>query len=230
VNVFSQTRNSVFTGNVGFSWTGSTGTAADLTTMGRLNPSGQWWTIRGDVLYTAFMDSWFDPNADTAVHQITTRVSGQWIPGGARATPVSQNVVGGFYTNRGYPQAISVGDSTVAGTVQYDFHLVRALTPSPASEVFGKPFRWTTESGTGMPPSWDLSPHVFFDAGYTANNGPTVGEVPSATLTSVGIGVTAMVGTDFSVTLDWGIALQGDTALGVQAGDSQLWFIGSISF
>jgi len=97
-------------------------------------------------------------------------------------------------------------------------------------EMFGQPFRWTTEAGTGMPPPWDLSPHVFFDAGYTSVNGSTPGELPDATLASVGIGITAMVGVDFSVTLDWGIALSSDPGLGVETGDSQLWFVGSISF
>jgi hemolysin activation/secretion protein len=230
LNFFSQTRNAVFSANVGFEWTGASGSPADLTTMGRLNPSAEWWTIRGDAVYTTFLDQLCDPNSDSAVHQITARVGGQWIPGGARATPVAQNVVGGFYTVRGYAQALSVGDNTVAGSLQYDFHVTRALPASPAGEIFGKPFRWTTESGTGMPPSWDVSPHVFFDAGYTSTNGPTVGELSSATLTSVGIGVTAMVGTNFSITVDWGIALQDVSALGVQAGDSQVWFVGSLSF
>lgn len=230
INVFRQTRDSMFSGNIGVEWTGANGSVASLTTMGRLNPSTEWWTVRGSVLFTAFMDGWFDPNTDSAVHQITARASGQWIPGGARATPVAQNIVGGFYTVRGYPQALSVGDNTVTGTIQYDFHLIRALAPSPASEIFGKPFHWTTEAGTGMPPSWDVSPHVFFDAGYTSNNGPTVGEVPSATLTAAGIGITCSVGSNFSVTLDWGIALNGQRSLGAKAGDSQLWFIGSLSF
>jgi hypothetical protein len=39
-----------------------------------------------------------------------------------------------------------------------------------------------------------------------------------------------MIGSDFSVTLDWGIALHGEPGLGVGAGDSQVWFVGSFSF
>ncbi|MFO0784301.1 MAG: hypothetical protein U0636_11535 [Phycisphaerales bacterium] len=230
LNFFQQTRDSLLSANVGLEWTGANGSPYDLEVMGRTNPSTEWWTFRGMAMYSVFLDGVFDPNAMTAVHQLTARMSWQYIPGQARATPVSQNIVGGFYTVRGYAQALAVGDNTVVGSLQYDFHLLRALPDSPAGELFGKPFRWTTETGTGMPPSWDISPHVFFDAGYTSVNGPTAGEVPSATLTAAGIGVTAMIGTDLSVTLDWGIALQGQSDLGVNAGDTQLWFVGSINF
>jgi len=230
VNLFRQTRDSVLSANIGIDWTGANGSTADLTTMGRINPSRQWWIMRGDAFYTGFLDNIMDPTAGGSIHQITLKGSFQWTLGQARPTPVSQNILGGFYTVRGYAQAASVGDNTVFGSVQYDFHLLRALPPSAPGEMFGQPFRWTTEAGTGMPPSWDLSPHVFFDAGYTSVNGSTPGELPDATLASVGIGITAMVGVDFSVTLDWGIALSSDPGLGVETGDSQLWFVGSISF
>jgi hemolysin activation/secretion protein len=230
INIFRQNHDSVLSASIGLDYTGANGSTADLTTMGRLNPSRQWWIFRGDALYTFFLDGLFDPGTTSAVHQLTARTSWQLTFGEARPTPVSQGIMGGFYTVRGYPQAAAVGDNTVFGSLQYDFHLLRALPASKATDIFGKPFRWTTEEGTGLPPSWDISPHVFFDAGYTTVNGPTVGELPSATLTSAGIGVTVMIGSDFSVTLDWGIALHGEPGLGVGAGDSQVWFVGSFSF
>jgi hemolysin activation/secretion protein len=230
LNFFRQTRNSMLSATMGLEYTGANGSTADLITMGRLNPSRQWWIFKGDALYTAFLDSLFTPGADTAVHQFTARASWQTSLGNARPTPVAQNIVGGFYTVRGYPQAASVGDNTVVGSIQYDFHLLRALPAGAPGEMFGQPFRWTTDAETGMSPSWDISPHVFFDAGYTSVNGSTVGELPSATLTAAGIGVTMMVGLDFSLTVDWGIALHDEPGLGVSAGDSQVWFVGSISF
>lgn len=230
VNAYRQTGASALSANVTLDWTGSNGSTADLTTLGRTDPSGSWFNFHGDVMYTAFLDALLDPAGGSAVHQLTARGSWQWTPGGSRPTPVAQNVIGGYYTVRGYPQAVAVGDNTLVASLQYDFHLLRVLPETEASEIFGKPFRWTTEKGTGAAPSWDLSPHVFLDAGWSDVNAPTAGEPGSATLVALGGGVTVLVGSDFSVTLDVGVALNDQPTLGVDAGDAQVWFIGSLAF
>lgn len=83
----------------------------------------------------------WNPRPSRLVHEIAMRFSGQYAFND-RLIPNEQAVAGGLYTVRGYPESVVAGDTAIYGSVEYRFHLPRALpNDENPPTAFGRPFR-----------------------------------------------------------------------------------------
>jgi hemolysin activation/secretion protein len=209
-----------------------TGSDAEaVARLGRPNVDYQWWALRWDVRQSLFLDTLLasNPEQSPMAHEVSARVAGQYAFH-HRLPPQFEDVLGGFYTVRGYPENSAAGDSDVVGSVEYALHIPRLLPPraQPSTlPVVGKPFRYARASAAA-PPDWDLIVRTFVDAGYTNNSElePTIES--NETLLSTGVGAELRLYKNFSVRLDWGVPLRAIT--GTPAGDSRFHFALTVSY
>ena len=127
----------------------------------------------------------------------------------------------------GYPESVAVGDTVFLGTVEYRFHLPRALGYSEPTEFLGQPFRVRPEYPYGRA-DWDLVFRGFLDMGYTINSDPFSFENDRA-LIGAGVGVEFLFKRNFNVRVDWGFALKEIDGV-VNSGSNRLHFAASILF
>ena len=165
-------------------------------------------------------------------HEVALRAAGQYAFG-SRLVPNYQDVMGGLYTVRGYPEAIVAGDSSVVASAEYRLHVPALLTSrEEAGSLFGKPFRWRPQYAYG-PTDWDLIARAFVDVGRTMNSDRESFEVDQ-TLVGAGVGLELSITRRFNVRADVGWALEGlDNADGstlVERGDVQLHFVGTVVY
>ncbi len=235
ISAFDLQEDSVFQATLGANYTSADGDQSQLNQLGRLNTNEEWWTLYGSTQLSFFIDSLFDSSVEEMavkpmVNEITIRGQGQYAFGD-RLTPTAMSTMGGYYTVRGYPQSVISGDSSVQGTVEYRFHLPRAIASEPAGKgIFGDNFRWTRDSDTGAAPDWDLALLGFFDAGCVWQSEPYSFEDDSTTLLGAGVGVELSIRENISLSLNYGWALKDLPAANVEDGDDQIYFLGSINF
>jgi hemolysin activation/secretion protein len=174
---------------------------------------------------------WSDPtNAKdaTLAHELFGSFRGQYAFG-SRLIPQAEQVLGGLYTVRGYPESIANGDSMFVGTVEYRYHVPRDFSIEPEPRKFmGQDFRWAPQYVYGRP-DWDLILRAFFDGGRTYNSNRQSFESDD-TLLGTGIGVEFVFRRNLDVRLDWGIALKDVPAANVDAGDNRLHFVLTVLF
>ncbi len=141
-----------------------------------------------------------------------------------RLMPQSEQVMGGLYTVRGYPESVVAGDSMFVVTGEYRFHLPRALAVQPdptRTRVFGQPFRFSPQQPYGRP-DWDLILRTFVDAGRTVSSQHQAFE-ENNTLVGTGVGLELQIKQNFNIRVDWGIALE--SVPGVVEGGSNRFHI-----
>lgn len=178
----------------------------------------------------------------TLAHELAVNVRGQWGLDN-RLIPNEEDVAGGLFTVRGYPESSAAGDNVYSGTFEYRFHLANALTASDPGRVgkrsmpslFGPDFRWAPQQPFGRA-DWDLIFKAFFDWASVNQNDKVAGESPD-TLLSTGIGIELLIKRNFSMRLDWGFALKDVGELDpdngkpdVEAGDNRLHFLMTLSY
>ena len=108
----------------------------------------------------------FDAGRSTLAHELYFSFRGQWALG-YRLIPQFEQAAGGFYSVRGYPEAVTAGDTVFLATAEYRFHLARALgvAPNPTKiKVFGDPFRVLPEQPYQRP-DWDCILRGFHRSG-----------------------------------------------------------------
>jgi hemolysin activation/secretion protein len=203
-------------------------TQPELERLGRLGPDENWTVLSWGSDLSFYLDgigSW-NPRPSPLIHEIATRFSGQYTFND-RLIPNEQAVAGGLYTVRGYPESVVAGDSAVYGSVEYRFHLPRALpTNDNPPTAFGRPFR-VAPDGQGGRPDWDLILKVFLDAARVLNSRRLAFE-SNETLVSTGIGAELVIANNVSFRTDWGIVLDetgSDTQDPVRVGDSRWHFV-----
>jgi len=162
------------------------------------------------------------------VHEIAWRMNGQYSLG-TRLIPQVEAVLGGLGTVRGYPNYIASGDSMLSGSVEYRFHVPLALkvVDSWSLPFFGE-FRPTSDSRYRMP-DWDLAIGPFFDIGQVWNEHRVAGE-DDALLASLGLGFEVVVRRNFSLRVDYGIALSQVESENVDAGDGETHFNATVRY
>lgn len=172
-----------------------------------------------------------DPTASpTLAHELALSLRGQYAFG-YRLIPNYQQVAGGLYSVRGYPESVAAGDSIVIGSLEYRFHLPQALgfdeTPG---QLFGKPFRARPQGPYGRA-DWDLILKAFLDVARTGISSAESGE-EDQTLLGTGIGAEFLFRRNLSVRVDWGIALEEveDSQDGVSAGSNRFHISATILF
>jgi hemolysin activation/secretion protein len=171
--------------------------------------------LRWDADFSFFVEpllnrrSWRDPSTlDTTslAHEIAFSFQGQNGLGN-RLIPQQEQVAGGFYSVRGYPEASAVGDDVETVTAEYRLHLPRLLGPSE------KPVRLPVVGEFRARPQyaytfadWDLILRAFYDWGHVDQVHRTDFE-RSETLRGIGLGLELRLGRHLTARCDWGRAL-----------------------
>lgn len=210
----------------------------ELDGLGRIDTSKDWAVLKFDISQSFYLepliygDAWADPDKPvphTLAHEIALSARGQYAFG-SRLTPTSESIVGGLYTVRGYPEALTAGDSTIVGSAEYRLHIPRlmGIESDPASTpLFGQPFRFRADRVYGYP-DWDLVLKGFIDAGRAVNSDRKSFE-HNETLVGAGVGMDILFKRFVSVRLDWGWALR-DVPGEVSAGDNKFNFVVTIQY
>ncbi len=196
--------------------------------LGRMDADPTWAALRGDVRKSFYLEplldgNWGDPeHHSTLAHELMGSLRGQYVPGSKRLAPNFTHTAGGFYSVRGYPEAIVAGDHALIGTAEYRFHLPRALSPDPeAGTLFGRPFRARPQHSLGQT-DWDLILRAFFDAGRVLHNERQSYESHTS-LAGTGLGAELVLWRNLSLRADWGVALKSvrTGTQSVSSGDSR---------
>lgn len=190
-----------------------------LNNLGRLNASDDWIALRGEASHSFFLEpilareAWEDPERSPSLaHEVSVSVKGQYAFD-YRLIPNAMQVIGGFYTVRGYEESIGSGDSMWVGSVEYRWHIPWGLKHDPQpGTLFGESFRYRPQQPYGRA-DWDLVARAFVDVGQTFNSDKSVLEFDE-TLVGAGLGAELVIKRNFSVRADWGIALK-DTESGI---------------
>jgi len=206
----------------------------ELERLGRFDPDENWALMRYDASHSFYLEPLFaDEDEPTPLaHELFLELRGQ-LAFDDRLIPNEQQIVGGLYTVRGYPQALTAGDTVFLGTVEYRYHVPQGLSPavSPGG-FFGQPFRYAPQYTSG-PTDWDLVLKGFFDIGRSVLSQREAFE-SNETLISVGIGAELIITRRFRARVDWGIALEdvdGPSASErVDSGDSEVHFVITLIF
>lgn len=208
---------------------------SEIDELGRLNAEEDWEVLRLDASHAFFLEPLFDRRlgrAESLAHEVVLSARGQY-GFNNRFIPNAQEAVGGLYSVRGYPESITAGDSVIMATAEYRFHLPRALRPNPEpGDFFGQPFRYRPQYAYG-PTDWDLILRGFVDWAWVNVSRPESFERDHRLL-GAGIGVELAITRRFNLRVDWGFALEDlETADGeteVDAGDSEVYFVGTVVF
>ena len=210
---------------------------SDLNGLGRTQPDDDWTKLRVAARHSFYLEpiinraGWDDPTtweSSTLAHEILLRFHGQ-TTFGARVIPQDQDVLGGLYTVRGYPQSVAAGDDSVFGSIEYRFHWPKSLEPEPEPRtLFGKPFRHAPQHVYGGT-DHDLIFKAFVDVGYVSVNDAFSFESNEA-LVGAGIGVDYIFRRNLKLRLDWGFALHGIEERGVADGAQRLYGVATLLF
>jgi hemolysin activation/secretion protein len=218
-----------------FNVPGIAGTSDNLDALGRTGADSSYSIIKGEGVHSFYLEPLFDPDATNTggLANEVLLVARAQIAAWNRLIPNEQQVAGGLYTVRGYPESITAGDSAIIGTVEYRYHLPKGLAANPTpGTLFGKEFRYRPQYQYG-PTDWDLILKAFVDAGRVWNTDRMSFE-KDQTLVGVGIGAELAVTRHFNVRVDWGFALKGLTdstgASIVDDGHNELEFVATLVY
>jgi hypothetical protein len=194
---------------------GSTGGAVDGT--GRLGADETYQLMRLTAGVTHFLEpllfrkSWKDPSSprtSTLAHELALGLRGQYAFDYALIPQVS-DVLGGFFSVRGYPQGAAAGDNVAILNFEYRFHVPRGIgikrepTRLPA---FGS-FRFLPQHVYGRA-DWDFIIRGFVDGGYSKRNATAYESAHDQTLLGAGVGAELTIRSNLRVRLDWAVALK----------------------
>lgn len=220
-----------------FEWWYSSADDEELAALGRTDPDEnplifQWGISQAIYLEPVFdREAWEDPTTaedSTLAHEVLASLRGQFAFGD-RVIPQAEQTVGGLYTVRGYPESVVAGDDVVIGSVEYRYHLPRALKIEPEPrELFGEPFRVAPQYVFGRP-DWDLVLKAFFDIGR-ANINDRLSFEENETLMGAGVGLDFLFKRNLNLRLDWGFALEDVDAGNVNSGSNRLHVVATLLF
>lgn len=222
--------------NFEFNLSGVTDSELQLNLLGRNGVDDTWVAMQWDVTQSFYLEplfnraKWLDSQngSPTLAHEIALSFKGQYAFG-SRLVPNFEEVAGGLYSVRGYPESAAAGDGVVIGSAEYRFHLPRALKwQTETGSLFGEPFRWRPQQPYGSA-DWDLIFKAFIDVGQTI-----ISDAPNAeneeTLVGTGVGVELLYKRNFNVRVDWGMVLNRLESNDVDVGDSRFHILATILF
>lgn len=241
----TDTANTTASVNFEFNLPDVAGTDSNLGALGRARADDSWYTFQWDVTQSLYLEPILIPSkwrdiengSPTLAHELVFTFKGQYAFDN-RLVPNFEQTVGGLYTVRGYRESAAAGDGVIIGSVEYRFHVPKAFKKgyrkdadgkiSEPGNLFGEQFRWVPQQAYGSA-DWDLILKGFVDAGHTI-----ISDVPSAepeeTLIGVGIGAELQIKSNFSLRVDWGVALQDVESANIKSGSSRVHFLGTILF
>lgn len=187
----------------------------DLSELGRTLPDPEFAVLQWGLEQSVYLEPLFDAakfelGESTLAHEISFSFRAQHALD-SRLPPSFQDVAGGLETVRGYPESVVAGDDVYIGSFEYRFHLPRVFTPydedqTTPPEFFGAPFRLRPQTRYARP-DWDLVLKTFIDVARTENEDRLPFETDE-TLIGTGVGLDLLVGRNFSLRVDWGVALE----------------------
>ena len=147
----------------------------NLYLLGRLHTDASWILTKWGMGVSFFLEPLFSAKSTQLANEFSISSQGQYTFGDRRLIPQQEQLIGGFYSVRGYPEAIDTGDTVFVGTAEYRFYLARALKSGSAQNLavgaktsqhdqFGNPFRFRAKDAYGRP-DWDLILRTFLDGG-----------------------------------------------------------------
>ena len=206
-----------------------------LSTLGRPDTDADFTLLRWNVEESFYLDPlWMADAAPVGrklpFHEIAGRFRGQTSID-SRLTPQIQDVIGGLYSVRGYPQAAAAGDDSLVATLEYRFHVPRALainrvpvmSPTFRNE---RDARKLTRVGEDH---WDWTVGPFVDLGRVMQADRAEGEF-NQTLLGTGLATELRIGRNFSIRLDWGVALRDTKNNQGDAGDNRVYLLATFSY
>ena len=211
----------------------------DLVPLGRNNVDKDALVLQFEAAQTLFIEPLLNPKAfagmqSTLANELYVGVHGQYAFD-YRLVPQDQDVAGGLYSVRGYPESIVAGDTVAIVTGEYRLHIPRLLPvqadPTKTPFLWMKSFRYSPQQKYGHA-DWDLIARAFIDAGRVINNKPVITD-NNSTLVGTGVGLELQYKQNLNIRCDWGIALtgvdSGNTAL-VKEGDSRFHISATILY
>ena len=172
-------------------------------------------------------------------HELSFLVHGQYTFDDKRLIPQFEDVIGGFVSVRGYPEAYSAGDDSFVFNAEYRYHIPRSLKPYDTNQT-GEPDPSKAAKFALRPPTilgrpdLDFILRAFYDLGYVKNNNLQASLEANRFLTSVGVGAEVQVSRYLNLRLDWGFPLNAiddqKTSRPVTVGSSRISFVGVISY
>jgi len=238
--------------NTTVSWNADDLNEANKDRLGRTKVDSSFTVLRFAAEHATYLEplfnswGWFQGSDGKGLRSLTNEVSasvrGQWGLGN-RLIPNEEEVAGGLFSVRGYPESVVAGDDVVIGTLEYRFHLPSAFGLSDPGkwgnsqmpEFFGRDFRWRPQQDFGRA-DWDLIFKTFVDCANTNASDKEQGELAD-TLISTGLGVEFVYKRNVSVRLDWGVALKGAGTKDpgsddreVRPGDNEWHFLMTLSY
>ncbi len=222
-------------------WAGAAGTSeAAIGRLGRPNVENEFSTVRAQLTHSFFLEPILDPKGFggergiddmTLAHELVLSVRGQSSLG-SRLAPNFEMVAGGAASVRGYKESVAVGDHAIIGTVEYRFHLGKAIpVSSETTNLFGSTFRNARTRPYGSA-DWDLIFSGFVDIGRVTVQDAFFFE-NDETLVGVGVGIEAQFKRNLTLRLNYGTAMTRigtGTSTVTDVGDSRLHFTATVVF
>ena len=258
VNLEKFTDDAVLVAGLTLSWNADELDAEERDNLGRQDVDGYFSVLRFSAERSRYLEplfnrlGWFmgedGKGFQSLAHEVAVSVRGQWAMDN-RLIPTEEDVAGGMFSVRGYPESIVAGDDAIIATLEYRFHLPNsfsasdpgyigsdASTRSKMPEWFGSDFRWAPQQPFSRA-DWDLVFKVFLDAGSTGPSDQLSEGEQSDTLLGTGIGAELVFRRNVSFRLDWGFALHDAGAVDdatqtseVESGDHELHFQMTLSY
>ena len=175
----------------------------------------------------------------TEAHEFSLLVHGQYTFADKRLVPQFEDVIGGFASVRGYPEAFTSGDDTIIANAEYRLHVLRLFKPrdtdAPADPAKAPPApRFSLRPPTILGrPDLDLTLRLFYDYGYAENNRLVESLEANRTLMSTGVGAEVQILRYVNLRLDCGFPLTtitDKTSRPVEAGSPRLSFVAVLSY
>ena len=188
-------------------------TNAEVEQLNRVPVTTDPFVMNADITQTFYLEPLMDPKgfvngSGTLAHEVYLHAHGQFAFG-SRLFPEAEDVAGGFYTVRGYPESIMAGDTVFVINTEYRVHIPRLfpVQPDPTKTPFlwDKSFRASPQQAYGHP-DWDLISRVFVDVGRVLYSDAQSFE-RNGTLVGTGVGLELQYKQAFNLRVDWGIAL-----------------------
>lgn len=219
---------------------------SDLGNLGRLSPDSSWTVVKWQGYYATFLEPLFrgeafrnpsDKSIPTMAHEVAFSVRGQHSFGHV-LIPTEEDVVGGFYSVRGYPESILAGDDTYLASAEYRWHIpwnwaaggdASTTSPGLVDRFFGGTFRVQPVGPYGRA-DWDLILRGFVDYGRAKENG---GLGKDETIVGTGVGLELVIKRNLSARGDLGFPLEAATDANnkrVDPGDPRVHFSVSFSY
>lgn len=188
-----------------------------INALGRIDADASWTALRWSAAAGVYLDELFADGAPSNLaHEVSLRMRGRFLLDGSRVISQEQDLLGGAFTVRGYPESVVGADESFVASLEYAFHLPRTLAVGDRSTLFGRPMAWRPPAAQRRP-DWDLIFRTFADYGYRWVGDPPslVGGVETERaladtdldLFGAGAGIELQILQNLSIRCDVGIAL-----------------------